>query len=112
MSYYTHYALSWNEEELSQESKLIVKYEFKKFRKEKGLEHLLDKNGHSNDSASWYEHEKHMKELSSTCPDAVFTLYGEGEEATDMWFKYFKNGKMQVCDAKITFEDYDESKLE
>jgi hypothetical protein len=41
----------------------------------------------------------------------VFELIGEGEEAGEMWKKYFKNGKLQTCKATITFDRYDESKL-
>jgi hypothetical protein len=52
-----------------------------------------------------------MKEVSKQHPDIVFELHGEGEEAGDIWYKYYKNGKMQVCKGHITFDEYDESKL-
>ena len=64
-----------------------------------------------NDSCKWYEHEKHMKELSKIYPETTFLLEGEGEESGDIWQKYFKNGKMQVCKAEIVFPAFDESKL-
>lgn len=63
------------------------------------------------DSCKWYDHEEDMKEFSKKYPDMVFHLYGEGEDNTDMWYKHFKNGKMQVCPALITFDDYDEDEL-
>lgn len=63
------------------------------------------------DSCKWYEHERDMREFSKKFPDVLFKLYGEGEEAGDIWRKYFKNGKMQSCHAQITFEPFDESKL-
>ena len=59
----------------------------------------------------WYDHEKHMKLLSQIYPETTFLLEGEGEESGDIWRKYFKNGKMQVCKAKIVFPAFDESKL-
>ena len=64
-----------------------------------------------NDSCKWYDHEKHMKELSKIYADITFLLDGEGEESGDIWRKYFKNGKMQVCKAEIVFPAFDESKL-
>lgn len=63
------------------------------------------------DSCKWYDHDEHMKEVSEKNPDIVFELFGEGEESGDIWYKYYKNGKKQVCQGKVTFEEYDESKL-
>lgn len=71
----------------------------------------LYKDGSPLDSVKWYSHQEDMKQLSKQYPDLVFKLTGEGEETGDMWIEYHKNGKMQDCHAKITFEDYDESKL-
>lgn len=59
----------------------------------------------------WYEHEEHMKAISKQYPDVIFQLNGEGEESGDIWVKYFVNGKMQVAEAKITFDDFNEKKL-
>jgi len=63
------------------------------------------------DSCKWYEHEEDMRKLSLEFPTTLFTLSGKGEENEDTWIKYFKNGKMQVCKAKITYDSFDESKL-
>jgi hypothetical protein len=71
----------------------------------------IDEDGDTRDEAKWYNHEKDMVRLSLKFPDVVFELRGEGEENDDMWYKYFKNGKMQSCYAKITYDEYDESKL-
>lgn len=60
----------------------------------------------------WYQHEEDMVRFSKEYPDTVFELTGEGEDAGDLWRKYFKNGKVQVCDAIITYPPFDESKLE
>ena len=64
-----------------------------------------------NDSYKWYIHEQDMKELSKIYPETTFLLEGEGEDSEDIWRKYFKNGKMQVCKAEIVFPAFDESKL-
>jgi hypothetical protein len=64
------------------------------------------------DRYKWYEHEKDMIALSKEFPDVLFELYGEGEAPGDLWRKYFKGGKIQRCYAKITFDPFDEKKLE
>jgi hypothetical protein len=63
------------------------------------------------DETKWYEHEEHMRKISLQYPDVIFELRGEGEESGDIWVKYFVNGKMQLCAAKIVFEEFDEKKL-
>lgn len=61
--------------------------------------------------SKWYEHHEEMIELSKRFPETIFCLYGDGEENGDTWYKYYKNGKSQYCPAKITYDEYDESKL-
>lgn len=63
------------------------------------------------DPCKWYGHEAHMRTISKKYKDVVFELSGEGETSGDLWIKYFKNGKMQLCQAKITYDPFDESKL-
>ncbi len=62
--------------------------------------------------ARWYEHEEELGRISAEFPDLLFCLHGEGDEATDIWDKYFKGGKIQRCPAVITIADFDESLLE
>jgi hypothetical protein len=71
----------------------------------------FDNNGDTYDSLKWYDHEKAMSEFSKLYPDYLLKLYGEGEENSDMWIKYFKGGKMQYSKAVITYDDFDENKL-
>lgn len=65
-----------------------------------------------NDSANWDDHEKDMLKLSREFPKTLFKLHGEGEEDGDIWDKYFLNGKIQRCHAKIIIDDFDITKLE
>ena len=67
-------------------------------------------NGNA-DQCKWYEHEEDMIALSLQYPNLIFLLEGSGEESGDMWKKYFKNGQMQIVNAKIIFDEFDESRL-
>lgn len=62
-------------------------------------------------NGKWYPYEVDMKLISQKFPHMLFKLEGDGEESGDVWEAYFKNGKMQMCRAKITFDEFDESKL-
>ena len=73
--------------------------------------YAIDDCGETEESCKWYDHEKDMKAFSKEHPEAVFKLAGIGEEQPDMWIKYFCNGRMQVCNAVITYDDYDYKKL-
>jgi hypothetical protein len=59
----------------------------------------------------WYEWMRDMRRVSKKFPRTLFILSGEGETPGDLWKAYFLGGKVQVCKARITFEDFDESKL-
>ena len=64
------------------------------------------------DTVKWYDRERDMRGYSKDNPSVLCELKGEGEESGDLWIEYYKSGKMQRCKAKITYADYDESKLE
>jgi hypothetical protein len=68
-------------------------------------------SGDTKDDCSWYEHDQDLKAFSLKHPEALFKLSGEGEEAGDLWLKYFRNGKVQVCNAKIAYDDFNEDLL-
>lgn len=73
--------------------------------------YAISELGESYQECKWYSHERELKEFTKKYIDILFVLNGRGEENDDIWVKYFKNGKVQECRAKITFEDFDESKL-
>jgi hypothetical protein len=64
------------------------------------------------DSIKWYSCDNDMLEFSKKHPDITFCMYGEGEENKDIWYAYFKNGKMFKAKAVITFEEFTEDKLQ
>lgn len=63
------------------------------------------------DSCKWYEHEEEMRAFSKRFPKKMFVLKGEGEEAGDVWIKYFQDGKMQACKAELVFPEFDARKM-
>ena len=65
----------------------------------------------SGESCIWSTHEKELRDFSKKHRDYLFSLYGQGDEAPDIWIKYFMNGKMQYCPANITFDEFDKKKL-
>lgn len=112
MGYNTRYNLSWDVskstkttwDEISKEIALRQKANQDFF-------YGVDENGGSTDTCKWYDHEEDVSTFSKIYPDVIFELSGEGKESGDIWKKYFKNGKIQICNAKIIFDEFDESKL-
>lgn len=103
MGYYTRYDLSVIDGDPSLIEELIEECEEASF--------AIDGNGDSIGDCKWYSHNDDLKHFSAKHPSVLFKLYGEGEEPCDLWAKYFKQGKMQYCKAKISFQDFDESLL-
>jgi hypothetical protein len=73
--------------------------------------HALTKDGNTSEPCKWYDHEDELRIFSANYPKWLFTLEGKGEEAGDLWKKYFVNGKMQLANAKIVFDEFEPSKL-
>ena len=71
----------------------------------------LDDEGNCNDSGKWYESDSDMEAFSKKHPEALFELSGDGEESTDIWKQYWRNGKVQHCQGVIVYDEYDESKM-
>lgn len=122
MGYYTRFELSTknNKYKVSDIAYYMKKaahnadnyYPFKhKFDNYLFNENIFDLEIDSDGEYKWYEHHEEMLELSKQFPETIFCLYGNGEENGDTWYQYYKNGKSQYCPAKITYDEYDESKL-
>ena len=105
MGYYTRYTLE--AKRLDDEAELIADFV-------SGCEEAsfaLTPEGASSDSQKWYDHEEHLKEFSARHPGYVFVLKGEGEEAGDIWAKYFVGGKVQVAKAELNVAEFDADRL-
>lgn len=61
--------------------------------------------------AKWYDWESDMRKFSTLFPKVVFNLHGLGEDSEDMWIAHFRNGKMHLCKAVITYPEFDAKKL-
>jgi len=98
MGYYTHHSLKITEGDDGTDHKAAIS-------------ELSDYDYCFDDQIKWYDCEDNMREYSKKYPDTVFSIEGEGEEAGDLWHAFYKNGKMQLCRAQVTFAPYDESEL-
>lgn len=61
---------------------------------------------------TWYSEQEDMVLLSTKFPPVLFSIHREGENNGDMMDTYYWNGKMQICPAIITYDDYDPAKME
>lgn len=72
----------------------------------------LEEDGSSRVETTWDTIDEDLKAFSLKHPTLIFEMYRMGDSDDDRVYTYYKNGKMQECPATITFDDYDESKLE
>lgn len=59
--------------------------------KELGLEQLAESE---KDTLKWDDHAVDMENITSKHPEAVVLLYGHGEDIDDVWYEYWKGGKV------------------
>lgn len=112
MGYLTRYCLSILDQDGYSLDSGIFPYVVAALRVYDAPAQALGEEGEYGLACEWESHEDDMKAFSRHFTKYVFILYGEGESNKDMWFKYFKNGKMQVAPAKIKFDNYDEKLLQ
>lgn len=103
MGYNTNYTLECSDEN--------VMHELSKCNEEL-IEFLSFSNGKLQGTWKWYDHENDMRCLSEKYRGVIFTLHGVGEDKSDLWRKYFLNGKMQTSTARIEYDCFDTSKLQ
>jgi hypothetical protein len=107
MGYYTNYKLTLHLDPNSQYDEIEVYFNDSEHEGEYWHGILDGDRG----SMKWYDHDDDMLAISELFPDVVFKLEGEAEESGDLWIKYYKNGKKQTCNAVITFDEFNETKL-
>ena len=102
MGYYTEYNLNCDREELIEELRHSCV----------DANYAIDDKGCYKEWAKWYHHEEDLIAFSSKYCNVLFKLIGKGEDRDDIWIKYFRCGKMQICPAIITYDEFDPKKLE
>lgn len=103
MGYSTYYNLH-----VPEENKVLIQV----LRNENPeAEDAFDENGRAEDCVKWYNHRTDMCNFSKNHPEVLFELDGEGEEGEDLWKEYYKEGKYQEARGKVTYDDFDETKL-
>jgi hypothetical protein len=100
MGYYSNYELL-----VDQEKNEWFENEIFRFCNERG------EFAHFDESTKWYTFKEDMVELSKIYKDNLFKISRFGEEPRDIEDVYFKDGKLQICKAKIELDAFDESKL-
>jgi hypothetical protein len=73
--------------------------------------YALDRKGNTSNTSKWYNRETELRTFSKKYPGVVFELRGEGEDSADLWIQYYRNGKMQICKAILTYPPFDEKEL-
>ena len=101
MGYYTNYSLTL----LSEVDEKMLPAIQKEIEEMNVFEDCTGRDWHVYE-IKWYDHDQDMAILSKKFPNVVFELYGQGEDSEDMWYAYYKNGFVQDCPAKITFDPY------
>ena len=97
MGYYTHYRLEMEPNNTEAWVQIANSETFKN-------EVSFGSDGVCDEVVRWYEHEAHMVHLSKEYPEVLFTLHGEGEEPGNLWRKYFRNGRVQICKAQVHYD--------
>lgn len=73
--------------------------------------HALIADGSTYEAAKWYEAEADLRKFSRHYPHLLFTLRGEGQDASDIWALYVVNGKAHKAKAEIMIPPFDPGKL-
>lgn len=113
MGYYTHYSLKTlhpaDETELAQDKHRLIVADLRLEIDDARM--ALDIDGGASEDSKWYDHEADLRTFSERHPFVLFELHGEGATNDDLWYKYFLNGKMQECAARIEYPPFDPSNL-
>lgn len=114
MSYYTRHTLTVLDKNYDEQAMIVNRLleMVKRIDENADILFSIDEDGSYRQESKWYDDEQDMAAYSRWFPDVVFMLTGVGEDSDDQWIKYFRDGKMQVARATITYDKFDAAKLE
>lgn len=107
MSYSTSYELTAEPVPGAEPAAVVAAF----VRANDGARYCITPAGDRADAGRWDTHEADLLALSAQHPHLLFTLRGEGEDAGDIWAKYFLRGQVQVAQAEIQVAPFDPAKL-
>jgi len=110
MGYYSNYSIKIYDGNIESIIEYLENHKEESFTS--NMLYALEEFGGYGEACKWYDYHKDMIEFSLVFPNVLFELYREGEESGDIEKSYYRNGKSQVCKARIVFEEYDERKME
>lgn len=64
-----------------------------------------------NGQTKWHGHERDMIRLSKAFPEALFVLWGEGEEPEDLWTCYYLGGRTQEAPVRVEYPPFNPAEL-
>jgi len=97
MGYNTEYTLTQERNSVSAETfAKLIKYD-------EEASYALEPDGSTAQSSKWYKHEDSMVAISQREPMVLFKLHGIGDDAGDIWDKYYVDGK-KVHEVRINPE--------
>lgn len=110
MGYYTHYDLQIKPVGINEIQDIVSALQKKDL-----FNYVFDKDYTYNDCTKtlyfdgweeqkWYEHDEDMEEISKQFPSCVFKLDCNGEDG-DRWIVFYQNGKHELCQSKIVYEE-------
>ncbi len=109
VGYYTDFILRLQSDDSDSLDKFIFSRDTSFFYGKglKGFYYNTYEDHYFKNEVKWYDWKEEMIALSAKYPDILFELTGVGEEYPDIWRYFFKAGKIQGGEAKISYPEYD-----
>lgn len=75
------------------------------------VEDILHANGSTAGLVTWTNYDDCIKEISVRHSKVIFMITGHGQEYTDIWAKYYLNGKSYSLPGRLQFDHFNEELL-
>lgn len=111
MGYYSTFNLRVRKEDGSKLTRAEFNPIVEAFRILGIINYALDEGLGTYENVKWYEYRTHIAFVSKLFPEYLFTLKREGEEPGDHEQSFFKNGKIQMTQARLVYDEFNEDEL-